>query len=303
MAHPIYNRQQLLNRGMVKVKSVAADLGVIPTGDKRLIQSWVDAIVEQQSTQVQEIEVVEATIDFDGDCYEGLTEPYVVLVNRVVVHRTATYQQAVRHCKWQGYTLLDSQTLAQQELEVELEVQAATVAERSAPVEVLEQAETECKHQIAVKNEIASQVTFISSDDFFNFEAILDGDIHHVIATINFDGEEWVVTTPDNSFSLDSYQKAEQVIKDKYVGDVFMNGRGSGRITQPIEDMGMTIEDSNFVHHFGQSYILRVHGVFAGYIWLNDDHGWTLNGKNYQDDWRPVAKELAKLTRRDLVAA
>ena len=304
MAHPIYNRQQLLNRGMVKVKSVAADLGVIPTGDKRLIQSWVDAIIEHQAAQVQEIEVVEATIDFDGDCYEGLTEPYVVLVNRVVIHRTATYQQAVRHCKWQGYTLLDGQTLAQQELETELEVQAATIAEKAATIEVLEQVEDECKRQLVVKGEIASRISFISPNDFGYHEAIVNNDIHHVIATINqnFDSGEWVVTTPDNSFFLDSYQKAEQVIKDKYVDD-FMNGRGSGRITQPIEDMGMTIEDSNFAHDFGQSYTLRVYGVLAGSIFLDDDHGWTLNGEDYQDDWRPVAKELVSLTRRDLVAA
>ncbi|MFM6021722.1 MAG: hypothetical protein ACKPER_02120, partial [Dolichospermum sp.] len=60
-------------------------------------------------------------------------------------------------------------------------------------------------------------------------------------------------------------------------------------------------EDSNFVHDFGQSYALRVHKVLAGYIWLNDN-GWTLNGKDFNDDWRPVAKELAKLTKH-LVAA
>ncbi|MFM6586245.1 MAG: hypothetical protein ACKPJF_32120, partial [Dolichospermum sp.] len=87
MSHPIYSRQQLLNRGLVKVKKVAADLGVIPAGDKRLIQSWVEAIIQYQSTQVQETKV-EATIDCDTECYEGLTQPYVVLVDGVVVHRT-----------------------------------------------------------------------------------------------------------------------------------------------------------------------------------------------------------------------
>ena len=346
MAHPIYNRQQLLNRGLVKVKSVAADLGVIPTGDKRLIQSWVDAIVEHQAAQVQEIEVVEAVIDLDDDCYEGLTHPYVVLVGGKIVHRATTYQMAERHCKWQGYTLLDSQSLAQQELEVELEVQAATIAEKAASVEVLEQVEdegfvkfivqsnenfytvtpahpnpkercecgdvhfrgTECKHQLAVKNEIASRISFISPTDFGYYEAIVNNDVHHVVATIecfsdrDCDQPWWNVEMNKRSKTLVSYEEAEQFIKDEYVKGVFSH-RGSGRITPPIEDMSMTIEDSNFVHDFGQSYTLRVHGVLAGYIWLNDDHGWTLNGKDYQDDWRPVAKELAKLTRRDLVAA
>jgi hypothetical protein len=55
MTHLIYSRQQLLNRGMVKVKKVAADLGVIPTGDKRLIQSWVDAIVDHQAVQFKRL--------------------------------------------------------------------------------------------------------------------------------------------------------------------------------------------------------------------------------------------------------
>ena len=339
MAHPIYNRQQLLNRGMVKVKSVAADLGVLPSGDKRLIQSWVDAIIEHQAAQVQEIEVVEAVIDLDDDCYEGLTEPYVVLVGGKVVHRTATYQQAVRHCKWKGYTLLDSQTLAQQELEVELEVQAATIAEKAATIEVLEQVEdegfvkfivqsgeniytvtpahpdnrqrcecgdnhfrgTECKHQIAV-------ISFISPTNFGYYEAIVNNDVHHVIGTIEYfssrdcDQPWWNAEMAKKSKTLASYEEAEQFIKDEYVKGIFME-RGSGRITQPIEDMGMTIEDSNFVHDFGQSYTVRIYGILAGSIFLDDDHGWTLNGKDYQDDWRPVAKELVSLTRRDLVAA
>jgi hypothetical protein len=80
MTHPIYSRQQLLNRGMVKVKKVAADLGVIPTGDKRLIQSWVDAIVDHQAVQVQSFEIVEATIEFESESFEGSTQPYMVLL-------------------------------------------------------------------------------------------------------------------------------------------------------------------------------------------------------------------------------
>ncbi|MFM6277207.1 MAG: hypothetical protein ACKN9K_02670, partial [Dolichospermum sp.] len=122
------------------VKKIAADLGVIPAGDKRLIQSWVEAIIQYQAAQIQETKVVTATIGFDSDCYEGLTQPYVVLVDGAVVHRTTTYQQAVRHCQWQGYNLLDSQSLAQDELKVELEMQA-TAAESA--IQVLEQVEDE----------------------------------------------------------------------------------------------------------------------------------------------------------------
>ncbi|MFM6808425.1 MAG: hypothetical protein ACKPKQ_13930 [Dolichospermum sp.] len=339
MSHPIYSRQQLLNRGLVKVKKVAADLGVIPAGDKRLIQSWVDAITQYQSTQVQETKV-EATIDCDTECYEGLTQPYVVLVDGVVVHRTTTYQQAVRHCQWQGYTLLDSRTLAQDELEAEMVAQA-TAAESA--IQVLEQVEDEgcikfivqsgenfytvtpahplpnercecgdthfrknqCKHQIAVQNFLRNQIQFVSPTDFGYWEAIVDGDIHNVIAITEYhsnrdcDQPWWNTQMAKESETFASYEEAEQFIKDKYVED-YLDGRGSGRISESVET-GYQIEDIHYQDDRGCQYLVKLHGSFAGYIWLNDD-GWTLNGKDFNDDWRPVAKELAKLTKH-LVAA
>ncbi|MFM6280071.1 MAG: hypothetical protein ACKN9K_17120, partial [Dolichospermum sp.] len=236
-----------------------------------------------------------------------------------------------------------SQSLAQDELKVELEMQA-TAAESA--IQVLEQVEdegcikfivqssenfytvtpahpnpkqrcecgdthfrgNECKHQKAVKNKIAAKISFISPPDFGYYEAIVDGDIHNTIATISYrsdrdcDQPHWSVRMATKKSEIfASYEESEQFIKNAYTEDYISNGRGSGRISEPVEDMGMTIEDSNFVHDFGQSYALRVHKVLAGYIWLNDD-GWTLNGKDFNDDWRPVAKELAKLTKH-LVAA
>ncbi|MFM6202624.1 MAG: hypothetical protein ACKPE1_26385, partial [Dolichospermum sp.] len=94
--------------------------------------AWADTVVES--------EITTATIGFDSDSYKGLTQPYTVVVNGEVVHRTTTYQMAVRHCKWQGYTLVDSQSVAQDELKVELEMQA-TAAESA--IQVLEQVEDE----------------------------------------------------------------------------------------------------------------------------------------------------------------
>jgi hypothetical protein len=339
MSHPIYSRQQLLNRGLPRVKKIASDLGVLPTNDKRLIQSWVDAIVKHQAAQVQKIEIVEATIEFDSKSFE--TQPYMVIVGGEVVHRAATMMQAERYCKCHSLTLLDSQTLAQQELEVELEVQAATKAEKAASVEVLEQHTengfvkfvtlnhengnyytvtpahpipkercecgdnhfrgAECKHQLAVKNAIASRISFISPTDFGYYEAIVDNDIHHVIAKIYLD-QSWNVEMVKKSKTLSSYEEAEQFIKDEYVNNVIMH-RGSGRIEPVIEDMGMNIEHSNFIHDFGQSYTLRINGALAGSIFLDDDHGWTMNGEDYQADWQPVAKELIGLTRREYLAA
>lgn len=279
MTHPIYSAKYLIKKGINYCKQIAKELGVTPSGDKREIITWVDAIVEYQSSKVQKVEEVEATIDFDGDCYEGLTEPYVVLVGGEVVHRAATYQLAERHCKWHGYTLVDIQEMAQQELEVELEVQAteatATITEES-------------------------RISFISPSDFGYYEAILDGNVNNVVAKIEYDDHGWNVKMRNKSTTLTSHEEAEEFIKDQYVND---DDRGSGRMTRPIEDMRMIIENSNFVHDFGQSYTLRVHGALAGDIFLDDDLGWTINGEDYQSDWRPVAKELIRLTRRELVAA
>ncbi|MFM6252265.1 MAG: hypothetical protein ACKPEQ_24485, partial [Dolichospermum sp.] len=243
-------------------------------------------------------------------------------------------------------TLLDSQTLAQDELEAELEVQAESAANTAAPLEVLEQVEdegfvkfivqsgenlyavapahpnpkqrcecgdthfrgSECKHQKAVKNKIASKISFISPPDFGYYEAIVDEDIHNIIGTIEYhsdrdcDQPHWSVRMATKQSEIfTSYEEAEQFIKSKYVEDYFA-GRGSGRISEPIEDISMSIQDSNFVHDFGQSYTLRVNGVLAGSIFLDEFKGWTIDGESFQDDWQPVAKKLAKLTKH-LVAA
>jgi hypothetical protein len=281
MSHPIYSRQQLGGKKLSKVKQIAAELGVVPSGNKTFLVSWIDAIVEHQAAQVQKIQAVEATIDFESESFEGSTQPYMVLVGGEIVHRAATYQQAERHCKWQGYILVDSQALAQNELEAELEVQAATRADKAKSVEVLEQ--------------VASRISFISPSDFGFYEAILDGNVNNVIATIDHESlGTWRVEMNGIKKPFISYQKAEEFVKG-----VFMDERGSGRITQPIGDMGMTIEDSNFIHDFGQSYTLRVHGALAGDIFLDDDHGWTMNGEDFSQDWQPVAKELIRLTRRE----
>ncbi|MFM6349121.1 MAG: hypothetical protein ACKPFK_28865, partial [Dolichospermum sp.] len=105
MSHPKYTAKYLLKKGISYCKQIAKELGINPEGDKRLVFTWVDAIVEHQAVMawadtVVESEITTATIGFDSDSYEGLTQPYTVVVNGEVVHRTTTYQMAVRHCKW-----------------------------------------------------------------------------------------------------------------------------------------------------------------------------------------------------------
>ncbi|MFM6345057.1 MAG: hypothetical protein ACKPFK_07900, partial [Dolichospermum sp.] len=125
---------------------------------------------------------------------------------------------------------------------------------------------SECKHQVAVRNFLASQVEVVSPTGFGYYEAVV-GNINNVIGTIEYHSDRdcdqpwWNVRIAKETLTFTSYEEAEQFIKGKYVEDYISNGRGSGRISEPVEDMGMTIEDSNFVHDFGQSYALRVHKV------------------------------------------
>lgn len=114
----------------------------------------------------------------------------------------------------------------------------------------------------------------------------------------------WVAEGNINERSFDSYEEAKIHVKSEYMAQIIKLYRGSGRDRAPqvIESTSYTIEDTYCQDETGQQYSVRVHGVLAGTIWLSDDDGWTLDGESFQDDWRPVARELATLTRRDLVA-
>lgn len=56
MTHPVYERNQLAEQGIKALKQIAKDLGVVPSGNKVKIATWVDAIVEHQSSQVEKVE-------------------------------------------------------------------------------------------------------------------------------------------------------------------------------------------------------------------------------------------------------
>jgi len=254
MSHPVYSRQQLLNRGMVKVKKVAADMGVLPSGDKRLINNWVEAILAHQVKTVAKVEQKSAAIEFDGDSYEGLTQPYMVVSEGKIVHRAETYLQAERFCVNAGLILVEPQEVAQAELEAELEIETI---------------------------------------DFGYYEVIKKGG--EVVATISlvFEGDSplWAVRKGLDRLLFIAYEDAEVF--------ALSDERGSGRINQPIEEIGYIIEDMNFVDLWGQQYSVKFNGTLAGYIWLDDRWGWTLDGEDFFDDWRPVAKNLIKLTKRE----
>ena len=50
MTHPTYTQQALSRYNLPRLKRIATELGVAPTGDKRAAQTWVNAIITHQST-------------------------------------------------------------------------------------------------------------------------------------------------------------------------------------------------------------------------------------------------------------
>jgi hypothetical protein len=56
MTHPKYTQQALSRYNLPRLKRIAAERGVTPTGDKRAAQTWVNAIITHQSTQLQKVD-------------------------------------------------------------------------------------------------------------------------------------------------------------------------------------------------------------------------------------------------------
>ncbi|WP_242054161.1 hypothetical protein [Nostoc sp. FACHB-888] len=133
MTHPNYTQQALSRYNLPRLKRIAAELGVTPTGDKRAIDTWVNAIIAHQSTQLQKVDnqalaqteldgyiadqaqaiapepltIVE--ISFDHHEYyagnqmiasithdDNLTQPWVVMVNGKEVFRANTLMRCDR---------------------------------------------------------------------------------------------------------------------------------------------------------------------------------------------------------------
>ena len=55
MTHPTYTQQALCRYNLPRLKRIAAELGVTPTGDKRAAQTWINAIITHQSTQTHKV--------------------------------------------------------------------------------------------------------------------------------------------------------------------------------------------------------------------------------------------------------
>ncbi|RCJ29960.1 hypothetical protein A6769_34460 [Nostoc punctiforme NIES-2108] len=55
MTHVRYTQQALSRYNLPRIKRIAAELGVIPTGDKRAAETWINAIITHQSTQTHKV--------------------------------------------------------------------------------------------------------------------------------------------------------------------------------------------------------------------------------------------------------
>ncbi|MEJ6487533.1 hypothetical protein N0Y54_40855 [Nostoc punctiforme UO1] len=56
MTHPTYTQQALCRYNLPRLKRIAAELGIIPTEDKRAAETWVNAIITHQSTKLQKVD-------------------------------------------------------------------------------------------------------------------------------------------------------------------------------------------------------------------------------------------------------
>ncbi len=56
MTHPTYTQQALSRYTLPRLKRIATELGVTPTGDKRGAETWVNAIITHQSAQIQKVD-------------------------------------------------------------------------------------------------------------------------------------------------------------------------------------------------------------------------------------------------------
>ncbi|MBD2241371.1 hypothetical protein H6G35_33105, partial [Aulosira sp. FACHB-113] len=139
MTHAKYTQQELSHYNLPRLKRIAADLGVKPTGDKRASNTWSNAIITHQSAELQEVDeqaLAQAELDqyiadqaegiapqlttVEINCYhyevyalnqlvayiaydydEFVTQPWVVMVNGEEIFRNNTIAQCQRFIEWQ----------------------------------------------------------------------------------------------------------------------------------------------------------------------------------------------------------
>ncbi len=69
MTYPKYTQQALCRYNLPRLKRIAAERGVTPTGDKRAADTWVNAIIAHQSTKLHKVTDNQALAQAELDNY------------------------------------------------------------------------------------------------------------------------------------------------------------------------------------------------------------------------------------------
>lgn len=115
MSH-FYTASQLSRKNRNQLWRICDQIGC---AKRRSIADCITEILALQP-QPKAVEKEFATID----SIDSLTQPYIITVSGVLIHRTATYAQAERFCQYQGYQIADAHGQAQSELAEYIEEQA-----------------------------------------------------------------------------------------------------------------------------------------------------------------------------------
>ena len=121
MTH-LYSEKQLSHKTRTQLWKICDQIGCTKRRSKADCITEILALQPQPKPVQKEV----AIIDYD-DSLDGLTEPYIIVVKGVLIHRTATYAQAERFCQFQGYQVSDVQQQAQSELLEYMEAQVEDI--------------------------------------------------------------------------------------------------------------------------------------------------------------------------------
>ncbi|MCC5633786.1 hypothetical protein LC613_40930 [Nostoc sphaeroides CHAB 2801] len=224
MTYPKYTQQALSRYHLPRIKRIATELGVTPTGDKRAADTWVNAIITHQSTQLQKVVDEQATAQAELDSYiasqaqavapepltiveisfgdheyyagnqliatiahddDHLTQRWVVMVNGKEVFRTNT----VMRCHRFICTHYKDGTLPVQEAEV----QGGRGAEGKEFVQGISSAQ---EFPCTTGNEVMAQI--FNECEKYGFEILDDGIYHNDVKLGEVgctDGGWWVMRT------------------------------------------------------------------------------------------------------------
>ena len=279
--HATYTERFLIKKGLSYCKTVALELGAVPSGDKRQLATWIGAIIKHQGSNSQPVEVeatIRASIEYDDT---QLTEPYLVMVDGEMVHQRDTYMNACRYVQFQGYKLVDPTEVAQSELE-------AQAHERGEELQFVSP-DGFSEYLAYEKGVMVSRISYLAYE-----KGVMVGRISRDVSS---DDTKWVGEVSYSEKRFEFYDDAEEFVKNNHLGK--LDERGSGRVS----DEGVSIEDVCFVDDRGQQYDVRVHRILAGYIWLIDEKGWTADGETFNDDWRPIANQVIKMTKHEYLLA